>query len=112
MRCLFCSSEQMEVKNDKRGRPYLTCSACSVRVFARSIEAVTLYIVVAELLDRTYDWGQLKETARLRLANAVALSKGEAKDGTPRQSDQAERRESGRGSRERAATSTVGIPDK
>lgn len=36
-RCIFCwEPEAMEVKYDKKGRPYIRCALCGVRAFIHS----------------------------------------------------------------------------
>lgn len=51
--CLFCLAQHsMELRYDKRARPYLCCTLCFTRAFIRNLDAVRGLGVVPDLIDR------------------------------------------------------------
>lgn len=84
MRCLFCLMPTMEIRSDKKGRPYMTCTSCSVRVFPRGRITLAVYATIAELLDQRPDQlAPLREAAMLRAEAAYQdrTKKGLVEDG-------------------------------
>jgi len=72
MRCTFCGLDEMTIASDRRGRPYLSCEACSTRVFVRGgLRRVVMYSVVAEYL-KSLDWESVRRVVALRVAAASA----------------------------------------
>jgi hypothetical protein len=49
--CMFCLAESaMEIRFDKRTRPYLVCRICFARAFVRNIESIRGMAVVPDLI--------------------------------------------------------------
>lgn len=71
MICVFCGQPLMQVKYDRKGRPYLACAGCGTKVFTRGMETVAMYGVVAEAI-RSLDWAAVRAAAGLRVASIMA----------------------------------------
>lgn len=80
MRCIYCCQDMMELRWDKRGRPYLICAACGVRAFVRSLRAVAAYAVTADLIC-AQNTQQMLQAISMRessmVANAAAIRKAD-----------------------------------
>lgn len=64
MRCVFCLSNDMRTKTDKKGRPYLSCDICGVKCFPRNnYDGIFRYQSVAELIDAGGYSEKIKEGA-------------------------------------------------
>lgn len=70
MICTFCGADSMEIRWDKKNRPYLACNLCSVKCFVRGIERVSTYCAVAEML-RSVNWTEVRHAAHLRLEQLI-----------------------------------------
>jgi LmbE family N-acetylglucosaminyl deacetylase len=43
MWCVFCGQEGLEVRQDKKGRPFMQCAKCTTRVFIRHPQHLAMY---------------------------------------------------------------------
>lgn len=51
--CMFCLAQHsLELRYDKRARPYLCCTLCFTRAFIRNLDAVRGFGIVPDLIDR------------------------------------------------------------
>ena len=66
MICVFCAQDGMEVRWDKKGRPYLRCDACSAKAFTRGSLSIAVYQAFAEALEGV-NVVNLREVAQARL---------------------------------------------
>jgi len=77
MRCLFCAAAKaMEIRWDKKGRPYMGCRACDSRVFSRGALRIAIYSVLADVLDASADWAAVHEAAALRVGSILGGAAG------------------------------------
>jgi len=81
MICLSCLNESVEVRFDKKGRPYFICGDCGARFFSRSIKAIISLkffsdYVKAIGVEKVRD-GVKKQLDQMRARAASEISKGD-----------------------------------
>lgn len=78
MRCPFCCIYDIEVRVDKKGRPYIAC-ACGVKIFPRGISQIANFLGLLKIMDEKIAIGTVAEAGeRLRRswADAGGLQRG------------------------------------
>jgi hypothetical protein len=78
--CVFCLSQNaMEIRYDKRGKPYLICRLCFTRSFIRCIDAVRGLAVVPWLIDTALAERKNTPAFRDRFDSMIASMQREVK---------------------------------
>lgn len=71
MLCVFCLNATMDLRYDKRGRPFLACLGCGTKVFTRGLQALGNYAVIAESLG-SLNMDQVRQAGAARVAEHLA----------------------------------------
>lgn len=71
MLCVFCLTDGMDLKYDKRGRPYLACAGCGTKVFSRGLQSIGNYAVIAESL-KSLNLDSVRQAGAARVADHLA----------------------------------------
>ena len=79
MICLSCLQESVEVRFDKKGRPYFICGDCGARFFSRSIKAIITLKYFSDYVksigvDKVKD-GVKRQLEQMRTTAAANISK-------------------------------------
>lgn len=73
MRCIYCGNARgIELRYDKKGRPWLNCVCCGAHLFTRGLRAIALYSIAVEVLDKSVSWESLVNAADAKVAAAQA----------------------------------------
>lgn len=74
MICVFCATEGMEMRYDRKGRPFLACTQCGTKAFTRGVQTIAQYAAVADAL-RLVDLSALRIAAQSRIDDYIARVK-------------------------------------